>query len=333
MPHTKPVDSEWTTLLQGTADSTRDFSRASNVLGHEIVSKACALIAGYATGVLRRTWLDNYVAPLRFIFSALSDFKESTSESIFCEGLSDKQWLGFGDRLAARIECQWQNSTTQSKQFARIGHVLALLALSNVFPYRIEFLSSGGTNKPNGQSKFTKKGHARKVREPLATGPFSFTVKATGRLYNYEEFQPLGRKFLLDALPHFAAYLSGYSVERRKAIHNGFVNLLRHLAQKKAECSYDGIFKKFASASYKSMTVDDWETLLYDWRDALVADDSGRVKSSSHGIFKTVTHLLKHLAINQIVPHLNLPGYKAPRYTQFLALARSRNLAIVFAAT
>ncbi|WP_332853627.1 hypothetical protein [Duganella sp. S19_KUP01_CR8] len=311
MPPDGTIDSELTALLQGSVESTREFVRASRVLGPNIISEACTLIARCQAGILRRTWLENYVRPLKIIFSALSDFKESSSEPTFCNGLSEKHWLEFGDWFAARIEYQWENSTTRASQFARIGNVLALLSLGNVFPYRIEFLpAEGRTNKPNGESKFTKKGHARKVRKPSATSPFSFSVKGAGRLYNYEKFQPLARKFLLDALPYVAVYLSRYSVDRRKIIHNSFVNLLNHLAQKKAECLYGGIFEKLASASYQTMTVDDWETLLYDWREALVADGSGRQKTTSHGIFKGISHLLAHLAINKIVPNLTLPGYK-----------------------
>lgn len=298
---------------------TYEFSSDAAALSKGFVEQACEVVRKQRTvaGVLERTWLDNYVGRLSYLFKALKEFQKidrvGCPKSIEYYTLVD--WTAFGTWFGDLIRKENLAQSTKSKLIYCSNKLFFLLAIGNVIPVKIELEALvSRTRARNGQSKFTLPGHGRTPPLTTAESPFEIRSKKHKRSYNYSPFQPLARRFLLNAAPILAALYEGKSASQAKKCHNSFVNLLTYLVAHRKMGASPLFFELLESDSYQRISSVEWETVLYLWRDQLLPSPQdapgSRILTTSHAIVKTLAGIWNSLVGERVVPEIQLFGFK-----------------------
>lgn len=264
-----------------------------------------------AAGITKKSWIEGYVIRAIHLCKAISKYLLDQPEAKRPDDFEPQDWHTFGKWLTAHIRAEPISPSTQNKGLLNSNKLLSLLARAEVISARVELDTERSLKRArHGESEFTKTGHNHKpkVVEPLT--PFAFRIEEHGRDYDYTEYQPLARCLLLAATKPLEAYYRRYPASGAKSQHNCFVSLLRFLVNLKTKGEYTDFFHQLQSENFTKIPSLQWETIVYQWRESLRADESPRGIKTSHAIVKRLNNLWSYLASAQALPDIALVGFK-----------------------
>lgn len=263
-------------------------------------------------GVNRKTWMDNYVNRLGHILLAIRDYKSQFLNGKDIETLGCSDWMSFGEWLTVRIRSEPIVARTQAKWIQTSNKLLAVLAQHGTIPFRVELDTLKARKRAkDGESTYTKKGYKQspKVEAPLS--PFAFRNENHNRSYDYTNFQPLARRFLLTIVPLLDIYYGQYSKGAAKKLHGTVSNFLRFLTKIKKLGVEPDFFAQLNSDVPEKISATQWESIAYRWRESLHTQvDSERNIRTKHTQVLQFSKLWSYFANAQVVPPISIQGYK-----------------------
>ncbi|WP_248114045.1 hypothetical protein [Ralstonia pseudosolanacearum] len=254
--------------------------------------------------------MDNYVNRLGHLFLALRDYQSEVLHGKDLETFQPSDWESFGKWLTARIRREPIAARTQTKGILTSNKLLAILAQHGTIPIRIE-LDALEVRKQakDGESIYTQKGYNQKPKVVTPLSPFAFRKDDHKRAYDYTEFQPLARRFLLTVIPYLDIYYGRFSKGTAKQLHGTVSKFLQFLTATKEQGLEATFFSQLASDNPEQISANQWESMVYQWREALTGSPERNIRTNNTHV-KRFSNLWFYLADTQLVPHISVQGYK-----------------------
>lgn len=290
---------------------TYEYSSFAGQLGHDFVANACAAIRNlYAEERLTQAeWIQRRIAPLGWLFDCLTAYCKSQPANAKPEEYSEDDWLSILPLLTTLVKSFSCGEKTKTKHTYSLRTILLTLFQKGVIPYALHLPSfQERVIALPGQSRTTEVGHARKPTVEKELSPYEFKIEEHKRSYSFEFKSPAVMAFVQPALPHFENFLRNYPVGTAKTHYNIVKHLLRHLEERDALGRDVVFFKALTEEGPNSISWQDWERVLYRWRDSLAYDQ--RSESGNHEYVRKLDKIWQHLNVAHVVPEVVLRGFK-----------------------
>lgn len=297
---------------------TYDLSIYVNLFGSEFVEQSCTLIKSIRIDaqITHTSWMEHYVNNTLLIFEQLRIFLNVHATKLPNQ-LSDfdsDHWIAFGAHIRDAVLNSRYETFRKSAQLYCVNKIFIEMARTGIIPVRL-------TLPQPAESKYAKFGESKyavsirnKSKKPLPPlSPLAFRIEGHIQTYDYSAYESLAPSLLLETVPVLQSFYSNWSSGHASRLHHSLRNFLRWLSEKKAECDTNAIFDAIGSNRFRSVSANQWESLVYQWRDYLLQPQPGkksRTLPSSHSIVTTLRQIWKRLADANIVPPISIRGYK-----------------------
>ncbi len=293
-----------------------EYSAEATVLGHKFVSAGCAVVRTqrFETGVILRTWVDNYVVRLGNILTTLVSFVTTKSTcGADPSRFAASDWQAYVTHLQEWIHEQNWAAGTRSKAIQTLNKLLLILHREDVIDTRIELnLPQQSKRAKMGQSRFTQRGWNQKPPPPKIDTPYSFHVEKHEREYDYSSYRDVGRLFVLHTTAFLKEYYPTRPAKAAKKTHECWMGVLRYLQDSRSNEYLREFHQQLDSDDFRCITAETWETVFYGWRESLTTDieASECLPITQHQRINRLNALWAEFAGCGLVPSIRLRGFK-----------------------